>query len=107
MTIRVLTIHNPPNPGDEDFCNAIEGEISVAAPTVCDTVYWCGCDRSHPGLNTLAHSTTLMVRDNRTDLRGPRHRVHWGRSTLGPKRTPSGDDLETRRLSHAAKAAGA
>ena len=35
----------------------------MAAPTVCDIVYWCGCERSHPGLNTLAQSTTLMVRD--------------------------------------------
>jgi hypothetical protein len=59
----MLTIHNPPHPGDDDFCNATEGEISVAAPTVCGIVYWCGCDRSHPGLGTLAQSTTLMVRD--------------------------------------------
>ena len=35
----MLTIHNPPHPGDEDFCHAVEGEISVAAPAVCDIVY--------------------------------------------------------------------
>ena len=61
--MRMLTIHRPSEPGDEDFCNAIEGELSVRPPTPCDIVYWCGCDRSHPGLNTQAYSTTLMVRD--------------------------------------------
>jgi hypothetical protein len=59
--MKILTATAQGADREDDFCNAIEGEIVVPA-MVCDSPN-CGCDRSFSGLNSHTATTTLMVRE--------------------------------------------
>ena len=51
--MRMLTIHNPPNPRVDDFCNAVEGELAMIPTLVCDRPDGsCGCATVHTAGST-------------------------------------------------------
>jgi hypothetical protein len=53
--MKILTATAQGADREDDFCNAIEGEIVVPA-MVCDSPN-CGCDRSFSGLNSHTATT--------------------------------------------------
>lgn len=60
--MKTLLIHQPEHPAAGDFCTAIDGELAMAPPMVCDRAD-CGCDRCLVGLNSALSSTTVIVAD--------------------------------------------
>ncbi|MCB0942704.1 MAG: hypothetical protein KDB72_20975 [Mycobacterium sp.] len=64
--MKMLTITNRPGAGE--FCWGIEGELAVAPFIPPCSRRDCGCDRSHPGLNSHKASTALMVREVALDF---------------------------------------
>ncbi|MDH6245740.1 hypothetical protein [Mycobacterium sp. OTB74] len=60
---KILTIHRPEHPANNDFCHAIEGELAI--PPLFTGGCACGCALTHIGVGSYRASTTLMVRNSK------------------------------------------
>ena len=59
--LKVLTaVAQPVNPEPTDFSFAVDGELVVLNPMVCDSGS-CGCERAAIGLGSRRATTTVMV----------------------------------------------